>query len=330
MRYTVRLRNLLRYVPGMAPLVASVERFERDHLALAEAHRALADAYHALLGQHQELERSLADARVAHDALERGRRALAQEHAAYRAQMERLTRPPFEAADGAEPTAIDGVPLPPPLLRYWVAATDDLGWFLEGGRGGARALEAALEPQGIAIGALTSILDFGCGCGRVLRHLPALTGAALAGSDLNPEAIRWCAERLGFGRFAVNGLAPPLAFADGQFDLIYAFSVFTHLPEPLQRPWIAELHRCLRPGGYLILSLHGDRYAAELTPAERAAYDQGELVVRDESRQGENRCGAYHPLAYVRDRLAADFTLLTMIPEGALGNPWQDLYLLQR
>lgn len=326
----MRLRNLLRYVPGMAPLVASAERFERDHLALAAAHRELADAYHALQGRHRELERSHDSLRDERDALARGHLALAHEYAAHRVQMERLTRPPFAGVDGDEPAAIDGVPLPPPLLRYWVAATDDLGWFLEGGQNGARAIQAILESQGITIGVLTSILDFGCGCGRVLRHLPARTGAALAGSDLNPEAIRWCAEHLGRGEFAVNGLAPPLAFADGRFDLIYAFSVFTHLPEELQRPWVAELHRCLRPGGYLILSLHGDRYATELAPAERAAYNRGELVVRDESRQGENRCGAYHPPAYVRERLAADFTVLALIPEGALGNPWQDLYLLQK
>ena len=49
---------------------------------------------------------------------------------------------------------------------------------------------------------------------------------------------------------------PPLDFASGSFDLIWALSVFTHLTDN-SLPWLAELHRTLRPGGLLIASYMG-------------------------------------------------------------------------
>ena len=73
---------------------------------------------------------------------------------------------------------------------------------------------------------------------------------------------------------------PPLAFSEGTFGLVYAFSVFTHLPAELQRQWPEEPLRVLRRGGYLLLSFHGTAYAARLTHDERAEFEAGRLVVR--------------------------------------------------
>jgi SAM-dependent methyltransferase len=229
--------------------------------------------------------------------------------------------------------APDGLPLPPARLIHAVAGTKDPAWFWQGGQLGAKALTDILARRGLTLATHTSILDFGCGCGRVIRHLAPLAPAAqLRGTDYNPALIRWCRRALPVAEFSVNDLAPPLRHADGAFDLIYAFSVFTHLTEPLQHAWIAELRRILRPGGLLIISTHGERYREKLPEADRARFDSGETIVWSGDDAGKNRCATFHPPAYVRERLApaAGLEVLEFAAEGALGNPHQDAWLLRR
>jgi 2-polyprenyl-3-methyl-5-hydroxy-6-metoxy-1,4-benzoquinol methylase len=232
------------------------------------------------------------------------------------------------ARDGAT-VASDGLPLPPAELRIRVAGTAEAGWFLEGGRLAEQSIRAALERAGTSLEERSAILDFGCGCGRVVRRLASLPGA-VHGSDLNADAVAWCRANLGFAQFERNSLTPPLLYRDGQFDLVYTLSVFTHLPLDLEHAWVAELSRILRPGGYLLLTTHGERYLERLRPAEQAAFARGEVVVRFEQVAGTNLCTTFHPAAYVVDTLGRGLELVDAVPEGAHGNPHQDLFLLRK
>jgi SAM-dependent methyltransferase len=225
----------------------------------------------------------------------------------------------------------DGLPLPPPALVVRVAGTSDTTWFLEGGRLGAEAIRAALERNGTSIDDVDTLLDFGCGCGRVTRRWAGLDAVAVHGTDADGRAVEWCRHNLPFATFARNELAPPLGFADATFGLAYGLSVLTHLPEPLQRPWLVELHRVLRPGAWLIVSVHGAHYLPRLDDAERSRFAAGDLVVRWEDAAGSNLCAAYHPRPYLeRQADAAGFVLAEFVEEGAEGNPFQDLYVLRK
>ena len=152
----------------------------------------------------------------------------------------------------------------------------------------------------------------------------------IAGSDRDNGAVDWCRRHLPFAHLARNDLAPPLVFADESFDLVYALSVFTHLTEDLQEGWRDELRRVLRPGGRLFVTTHGRSYLSRLEDDERARFERGELVVRWQELPGSNLCSAYHPEAYVRDTLARGFDLVRIEPEGARGNPTQDVVVLRR
>lgn len=225
--------------------------------------------------------------------------------------------------------APDGLPLPPRRLIVRVAGTVDVEWFLNSGRLAAGSIRAALWRQGRRIEDLAAILDFGCGCGRVTRNWIRLPETNVYGSDANEKAVEWCRRNLPFARFEANGLAPPLVFEDAWFDLVYALSVFTHLPEQLQILWLRELSRVLKPGGYLFLTTHGEWYLPRLSRKERDDFAAGRIVVRREQAAGTNLCTAFHPPAALR-RLASDFELLEFLPEGAKGNPHQDLSLLRK
>jgi SAM-dependent methyltransferase len=210
----------------------------------------------------------------------------------------------------------DGFPIPPAELNFLVSKNyeTDVADFFAIGRACADSVAAAVTRAGRDMTQLGSILDFGCGCGRVIRHLHRL-GPQLHGTDYNPCLIEWCQRNLLFARFDLNGLQPPLRYRDGTFDLIYAFSVFTHLPEGLQFSWMAELRRVLAPGGYLFMTTHGEPYARMyLSAASQRRFEEGLLVVHDEELAGTNECGAYHPRQYVAETLASDFDVIEHIP----------------
>jgi SAM-dependent methyltransferase len=222
------------------------------------------------------------------------------------------------------------LPVPPTRLIAQVAGSPDVRWFLEGGALALESMCDVLATNGRRVEELEAILDFGCGCGRVLRHWPGVSGAALYGTDYNAGLIAWCQAHLPFARVAVNALHPPLAYAAATFDLCYGLSVMTHLPEDLQHAWVDDLTRVLRPGGFLLLTTHGDFYRPHLSPAEGRSYDAGQLVTRHEKVAGTNRCTTFHPPAYIRNALPRGLELLAHLPQGARGNPQQDLILLRK
>lgn len=96
------------------------------------------------------------------------------------------------------------------------------------------------------------------------RFLPRDTGLAIldfgTGQDRTPDVLREQGHRV----IAVD-IAPPLRphvdrltgnllhleLESNQFDLVYSFQVFEHLPQPV--PVLNELIRLTRPGGYILI-----------------------------------------------------------------------------
>jgi len=99
------------------------------------------------------------------------------------------------------------------------------------------------------------ILDFGCGWGRNYRFLlKDVSPENLIGIDVDAECVRLCQQCIPMGRFEVCGSSPPLTLKEHSFDIIYAYSVFSHLSEAVQLRWVKEFARILRPGGMLIVT----------------------------------------------------------------------------
>jgi cyclopropane fatty-acyl-phospholipid synthase-like methyltransferase len=192
----------------------------------------------------------------------------------------------------------------------------------------AETIRESLAACGDPIEAVKSLLDFGCGCGRVLRQWASLPSTEVHGTDYNPKLIAWCRENLRFASIGLNGLAPPLVYEDERFDLVFAISVFTHLTTDLEDRWIAELHRVLRPGGRLLLSARGTAWVDHLTREEREAYLAGDRVDRYAEAVGSNLMGVFHPVDYVRDRMAPGFVLTRTEPAAFAGQ--QDLHILTK
>lgn len=247
----------------------------------------------------------------------------------------KLLRPAFRAYEAVkslplardDTAAPDGLPLPPPKLRMRVICTPEHETFLQSGELAAETVTEALSENNLSVNAFNSILEFGCGCGRVLRHWKDLP-ANVSGSDYDADQVKWCQTNLPFADVRKNAAKPPLQFDDEQFDLVYSLSVFIHIAPDAQQPWVDEIYRVLAPGGYFLLSTHGIAYQDEMSPEERDQFDRGEFVFRWPSAAGTNLSAGFHPDSYLRD-LAREFELVSHFP-GAARDTKEDLYLFRR
>lgn len=110
----------------------------------------------------------------------------------------------------------------------------------------------------------SALLDFGCGVGRLaIQAIPFLTAGRYLGLDISATMIR-CArelvqERLPDAsperyRFEVNG-GERVAQWGGGFDMVCAYSVFTHMESEDTYRCLVELAGALRDGGKLVCSV---------------------------------------------------------------------------
>lgn len=168
------------------------------------------------------------------------------------------------------------LPPPPPKHLQVRVCGGYVAGFLDSGFNAIGDINAAIAASGRTLPDFRRILDFGCGCGRVLRTLKSVApGSALYGTDIDGEAIGWLQKHYGrFGEFAVAPHRPPTAYADGMFDFVYGISVFTHLPEDMQYQWLEELRRITAPGAFLMMSTHGAKHYETLPPELRAKLEE--------------------------------------------------------
>jgi SAM-dependent methyltransferase len=110
------------------------------------------------------------------------------------------------------------------------------------------------------------VLDFGCGTGKVLSQFAAeATDAEFWGCDIDRPSIEWVQHNMcpPFRAFVCReeaGLPQP----DGYFDLIFAWSVYTHLTDRWAE-WLLEHHRVLAEDGLLFASFIGEGMVEPLT-----------------------------------------------------------------
>lgn len=226
--------------------------------------------------------------------------------------------------------APDGLPLPSQHLIFDVIGCDWKAVYYDSGRIIVDDMIALLRIHGIKLIDIRNVLDFGCGCGRLIRHFHSSTDAAMHGTDYNRTLVDWCKLNLPVAVFGKNELDPPLPYDDSTFDFVYARSVFTHLPADLQQSWLGELRRVLRPGGTLYFSMHGRTLAGRLGREDRRRFDNAQLVVTYATRAGENLCSTFASQDYVDRHLRDGFDRIAFVEGRDELHLGQDVHLMRR
>jgi SAM-dependent methyltransferase len=186
----------------------------------------------------------------------------------------------FDAND--QVAASETRPLPPPALirRVNSAEKADPCVFLHSGASDLLAIvetlvdavESRTLGAGLPFPARPAVMELGCGVGRLLRHVPAPAQARVLATDVNTESLDWCRANLPEVEYHHDGPLPPIAsLPAAAFDIIYAHSVFTHIPLERQLAWLRELERLLRPGGWLAATFLGSEQRDALLDAEQRA-----------------------------------------------------------
>jgi SAM-dependent methyltransferase len=119
------------------------------------------------------------------------------------------------------------------------------------------------------------VLELGCAAGVLTEQL-ADRGAIVLALDREPRMAELARQRLaGPARVEVADLEQPLDMvAEASIDLVVASLVMHYIED--WGPLLAELHRCLTPGGALVFSIHHPITGWQLSG--KADYHRTELI----------------------------------------------------
>lgn len=155
----------------------------------------------------------------------------------------------------------DFIVTPPADVMEGIGSLDTHGFIQTGATLAFHFNRVLREATGNGFDKFDAVLDWGCGSGRVIQHLKhdyVRADAFLAGLDVDPTAILWCGKTVAGIDFGNCELSPPTKFANNSFDVVYAYSVLTHLRADDAAKWVAEVRRILKPGGYFLFTTLGN------------------------------------------------------------------------
>jgi SAM-dependent methyltransferase len=123
----------------------------------------------------------------------------------------------------------------------------------------------------------SSLVDVGCGSGRLAYALRDLPQLKYLGTDVAQELLDHAGkivERPDWGFVRSTDLTIPVS--DGSQDFVCAFSVFTHLLHAETYVYLEEIKRVLKPAGRLVFS-----FLEFAVPAHWAVFEKSVADVRE-------------------------------------------------
>ncbi len=208
--------------------------------------------------------------------------------------------------------------------------------------GGCDEICTALKAAGRGFEDGKSYLDFGCSSGRTVRTMAAaFPESSWFGADPVESTIDWARGASGYVDFVVSPQKPPIQVAANKFDGVYAVSVWSHFQEQAAKDWFGEMHRIIKPGGFLYFTTPSYRKFFNLYNEGRRhpgfAAKLAELMRNGFAfRGGKERRGldtsiwgeAHMSVAWVCLELLSDWKLVNFVPAGHQAQ--QDIFVIEK
>lgn len=209
---------------------------------------------------------------------------------------------------------------------------DAINYYLNDGKKSAEQLATLLaNTLGLDIHKKLSLLEFASGYGCVTRHLKnELPYVDATSCDIHPQATDFIQHVLG-QRSVLSTTRPEDLDLGEKFDVVFALSFFSHMPDRTWGKWIKSLYSHLKVGGALVFTTHGTE-SAKFFP-DAVLNDSG-YWFKSESEQSDLSTTDYGQTIVTPEYVAR--TCLehvdAPIAQSKLGFWWehQDLYVLRR
>ena len=156
---------------------------------------------------------------------------------------------------GSRSCSVAAIPAPHRFFRF-MYDRESAAW--ERGRDGPanrELVERTVDELANVVAPPGPVADLGCGPGAHALAL-AQRGYAVVGVDGSPRMVEVARTRAARDQvdatFELHDISSPLRYADASLGGVLAILVLQHLPDP--GAFMAEIRRCLRPGGYLLIT----------------------------------------------------------------------------
>ena len=123
----------------------------------------------------------------------------------------------------------------------------------------ADSVVQTLKECGLAFTPGETYVDFGSSSGRTVRTLwAAYPKCHWVGIDPVKSSIEWASQAFPDIRFIQNEFWPPVnAVSNSSLAGGIAMSVWSHFSEAAAIAWLDEMHRLLRPNGFMVITING-------------------------------------------------------------------------
>jgi SAM-dependent methyltransferase len=103
-------------------------------------------------------------------------------------------------------------------------------------------------------------LDFACGYGRFTRYFSRIFKEVVV-SDLEEEMLQFARQRFGVDSFRSGIDSRSFDYPAQLFDIVFSYSLFTHLNPSIWKDWFEVLLNMVDEGGYLVITTRSPSFA---------------------------------------------------------------------
>jgi hypothetical protein len=179
------------------------------------------------------------------------------------------------------------------------------------------------------------ILDFGCGWGRLMRLMAYFADPdRLYGCDAWESSLGHIRNAKVPGSIAKSRVdTDELPFSGVNFDLIYSFSVFTHLPPELIKRYLAAFRKSIASDGLVIITIRPAEFWVYI--GEQRGQDYSQLQ-RDHALHGfaylpsDEKNTSYGDTSISRNYLESMFPLWKIVRMGVTMIDFQQIFVCLR